>query len=120
MDNLGSQFLEDFIKEDKPFLFGLTKRYLFLMFGLVVSLAILIYLYWIGFPDMLTALIGAVLIIPTMLIGFSFDKRISLVERFYFSLLIKQRVYQTQNTIVKEYTRSDFIPEKGTSETDSF
>lgn len=120
MDNLGSQFLEDFIKEDKPFLFGLTKRHLFLRVGLVVSVAILIYLYWIGFPDTLTALIGAILIIPTMLFGLSFDKRISLIERFYFGLLIKRRVYQTQHIIVKEYTRSDFIPEKGTSETDCF
>ncbi|MGT2949851.1 hypothetical protein BU202_00810 [Streptococcus cuniculi] len=118
MNKLGSIFLDDFIKEEKPILFQLTGRGLLLVFGGTLTLGVTTLLFFFDYPDWLVFVVAASLFSPTMIIGLSIDKRFSFSERFYFFLLTKRRIYQIEHRDRKEYRSSDFIQAKNVRETD--
>lgn len=118
MEKLGSEFLDDFVKEDKPIIFQLTARGLILILGLILSIAVVTLLFFYEYPDLLVAAVAVLTLAPTVILGLGFDKKFSLRERFYFMVLIKRRIYQTELTDRKEYSISDFLQEKTVRETD--
>lgn len=118
MEKLGSEFLDDFIKENKPIVFQLTARGLVLVIGLIVSVALITFLFFLGYPDVLVATVATLLLVPTVICGLGLDIKFALRERFYFAVLLKRRLYQTELTAGKEYSISDFIQEKTVRETD--
>lgn len=118
MEKLGSEFLDDFIKEDKPIIFQLTARGLVLVLGVITSIVLITVLFFYGYPDVLVVAVAVALLVPTVIYGLGFDKKFSLRERFYFMVLIKRRIYQTELNTRKEYTIGDFLQEKTVRETD--
>lgn len=121
MNKLGSIFLDDFIKEDKPVFFQLTKRGVFLIIGMIVTFGVSTLLFFFNYPDLLVGTLTLCLFAPTIVFSFGIDKKLSLVERLSFFLLLKRRVYQIEETIDpsrKEYHSRDFIQEKKVKETD--
>lgn len=118
MDKLGSEFLDDFIKEDKPIIFQLTARGLILVLGLILSIAVVTLLFFYEYPDLLVAGVAVLTLVPTIVFGLGFDKKFSIRERFYFAVLLKRRLYQTELSSGKEYSISDFLQEKTVRETD--
>lgn len=118
MNKLGSIFLDDFVKEEKPILFQLTGRGLWLIFGGVLTLGVTTFLFFFEYPDWLVFVVAASCLLPTVIFGLSIDKRFSFAERFCFFLLTKRRIYQMENQSRKEYHSSDFIQAKNVRETD--
>ncbi|MBF0787158.1 MULTISPECIES: hypothetical protein [unclassified Streptococcus] len=122
MNRLGSVFLDDFVKERKPVFFQLTGRGVLLIIGVVVTLSVTTLLFFFGYPDLLVVAVTLLLFFPTIVFGLSIDKKLSLMERFSFFLLIKRRVYQTEDfdekSSRKEYHSRDFIQAKTVRETD--
>lgn len=118
MKRLGSLFLDDFVKEDKPVFFHFTKRGVLLVVGTVTTLSVSTLLFFLGYPDLLVVLVTILLFAPTIVVGLGVDKKLSFVERFYFFLLIKRRLYQMEDHTRKEYHARDFIQAKTVRETD--
>ncbi|HEM3467935.1 TPA: hypothetical protein U1B12_001070 [Streptococcus suis] len=118
MQKLGSIFLDDFVIEDKVVLFDFTLRQIVLVVGFVVSIILVGILFFLGYPDVLVYIIGAIPLLPTIFYGLKLTQRLQLKERWRFIVLIAERHYQTEVTPVKEYSTSDFIQEKTVRETD--
>lgn len=118
MKRLGSLFLDDFVKEDKPVFFHFTKRGVLLVIGTVTTLSVSTLLFFLGYPDLLVVVVTLCLFTPTIIFGLGIDKKLSLVERFYFFLLLKRRLYQMEDHTRKEYHSRDFIQAKTVRETD--
>lgn len=93
-----------------------------LIIGVVVTLSVTTLLFFFGYPDLLVVAVTLLLFFPTIVFGLSIDKKLSLMERFSFFLLIKRRVYQTEDfdekSSRKEYHSRDFIQAKTVRETD--
>ncbi|MBF0819322.1 hypothetical protein [Streptococcus acidominimus] len=118
MNKLGSLFLDDFIKENKPVFFQLTGRGVLFIIGGIVTPSVTTLLFFFGYQDFLVAAIALILFAPTLVFGLGIDRKLSLVERFYFWILTKRRIYQLENQDRKEYHPRDFIQEKTVRETD--
>lgn len=125
MNKLGSIFLDDFIKENKPVFFQLTGRGVLFIIGGIMTLSVTTLLFFFGYPDLLVGAVTLCLFAPTIVFGLSIDKKLSLVERLRFFLLLKRRLYQLEDQLEyskyrnrKEYHSRDFIQEKKVRETD--
>lgn len=88
------------------------------MIGTVTTLSVSTLLFFLGYPDLLVVVVTLCLFTPTIIFGLGIDKKLSLVERFYFFLLLKRRLYQMEDHTRKEYHSRDFIQAKTVRETD--
>lgn len=118
MNRLGSVFLDDFVKEKKAIFFQLTGRGVFFILGVLVTLSVTTLLFFFGYPDLLVVAVALCFFTPTIVFGLSIDRKLSLVERFCFFLLLKRRLYQIEDDSRKEYHSRDFIQAKRVRETD--
>lgn len=95
MDKLGSEFIDDFEKEEKN-LFGTSYRIILLFFGLLSAMILIIVVYWLELPEMIYEIYSILVGVPCVFFGASVDKLLKIRERAYYLFLIKRRVYQTE------------------------
>lgn len=112
---LGSEFLKEFDKYEKPWLFGRTKRQLVMSAGITISIGLSVGLTYIHFSRVILMMIIAVILIPVTLYGTKKD--ISIRERYNFLFHIHTYTYQTNHHWKGDIdAKEDFKVKKGFSE----
>ncbi|ELY5747368.1 PrgI family protein [Streptococcus iniae] len=116
-EKLGSEFLKEFDKYERPFLFGKTKRQFILALGVILSAILAMGLTYIHFPKLIMYFLLSVILAPSVLYGLKKD--IALRERYKYSFHIHTHTYQTNHNWKGEVDATeDFKAKKGLTEAD--
>lgn len=112
---LGSEFLREFDKYERPWVFGRTKRQLFMSAGIALSIGLSVGLTYIHFSRVILMIIIGVILVPVTLYGTKKD--ISLKERYNYLFHIHTYSYQANHNWKGEVdAKEDFKVKKGVTE----
>lgn len=94
MSKLGSEFIEDFEREERK-LFGTSYRILLLIFSVLTFIVLITLVYILELPEIIWQLYGIIVVIPGTFFGVSADEKMELKGKLHYFFLIKRRVYKT-------------------------
>lgn len=113
LEKLGSEFLKEFGDYERPVFLRRTLRQLVMTGGIVLGVALGVFLNWLGFPDVFNYLVTGIIIGPCFLYGTKKNK--ILKERLIFQLINQKRSYMTEyggeETRHYEFTQSASVQE---------
>ncbi|WP_375708951.1 PrgI family protein [Streptococcus dysgalactiae] len=114
-EKLGSEFLKEFDKYERPFIFGKTKRQLVLGGSVILTTLLSVGLTYIHFPSFIIFILAFVILVPSVLYGLKKD--IALRERFNYSFHVHTHTYQTNHNWKGDIDGTeDFKAKKGVTE----
>lgn len=105
-NKLGSEFLKQFDDYERPIAFGMTKRILVLVIGIMLVAVITITISMLGFSDVLMYLTAFIVAPPFIIYGLGFDEVVK--DRVMFNLKVQKRGYLTEFEEGEEFTKDDF------------
>lgn len=106
MNKLGSEFIEDFEKDDTN-LFGINFRNILLLWSILSSIALIIAISYFKLPERIYEIYIVVFAMPGVFFGVNADKMINLKGKIHFFFLEKRRVYKTTVKINRKEKESD-------------
>ena len=90
MEKLGSEFIDDFEKEETGKL-----RLILLIFSVITSILVVTIVVFLKLPDRISIIYMFLIGIPGIFFGVNADKNLRLRDKIYFFFLEKRRIYQT-------------------------
>ena len=90
MEKLGSEFIDDFEKEETGKL-----RLILLIFSVITSILVVTIVVFLKLPDRISIIYMLLVGLPGIFFGVDADKNLNLRDKIYFFFLEKRRVYQT-------------------------
>ena len=105
-NKLGSEFLKQFDDYERPIAFGMTKRILVLVIGIMLVAVITITISMLGFSDVLMYLTAFIVAPPFIIYGLGFYEVVK--DRVMFNLKVQKRGYLTEFEEGEEFTKDDF------------
>lgn len=101
MEKIGSEFIDDFEKNDNE-LFGINWRVILLLFSFFSFTGIIVAVEWFEYPSIIYETYLILVVIPGFFFGLSMEKKLKIKDRMYFLFLEKKRVYQTEVENIKK------------------
>ena len=95
MSKLGSEFIDDFEKDDTG-LSGINKRRISLIFGIVTQVALTVGISYLELPDIIYEIYFVIITFPAIFYGINASEMLQLKGRIHFFLLEKKRVCRTE------------------------
>lgn len=95
MSKLGSEFIDDFEKDDTG-LSGINKRRISLILGIVTQVALTVGISYLELPDIIYEIYFVIITFPAIFYGINASEMLQLKGRIHFFLLEKKRVYRTE------------------------
>ncbi|HEP4573337.1 TPA: PrgI family protein [Streptococcus pyogenes] len=116
MNKLGSEFLKQFDNYERPIAFGMTKRMLVMILGLLIGGSLMVFISLKGLSDIFMYLVAFIIAPPFVLYGMGQDE--ALKEKILFNLKVQKRGYETDFMEGDMLTKDDFKLWKKVKETD--
>lgn len=95
MSKLGSEFIDDFEKDDTG-LSGINKRRISLIFGIVTQVALTVGISYLELPDIIYEIYFIIVTFPAIFYGINASEMLQLKGRIHFLFLERKRVYRTE------------------------
>lgn len=105
-NKLGSEFLKQFDNYERPIAFGMTKRILVLVLGIVLVAAATVTISLLGLSDIFMYLAAFIIAPPFIIYGMGFDENVR--DWISFNLKVQKRAYLTEFEEKEEFTKDDF------------
>lgn len=95
MSKLGSEFIDDFEKDDTG-LSGINKKRISLIFGIVTQVALTVGISYLELPDIIYEIYFIIVTFPAVFYGINASEMLQLKGRIHFFFLERKRVYRTE------------------------
>ncbi|AUT05845.1 PrgI family protein [Streptococcus parauberis] len=114
MNKLGSEFLKQFDNYERPVAFGMTKRILVMIIGMMIVVSFLVSISLLGLSEIFMYLVALIIAPPFIIYGMGFDEAVK--EKVIFNLKVQKRGYVTEFMEGDVFTKDDFKNWKKTKE----